>query len=62
MKNKDVKGICFICKKPVTTEQMNDNQIEMVTGPDNNKVFVHNYHSGVADKVNEEYKEVKAAS
>lgn len=48
---KEKIGECFICKKSVTNEDIN--QIEMITGPENTKVFVHNYHEGIMKELQE---------
>ena len=47
--------ICFICKESITNEEMDDNEIEMIVGPNNKKVFVHKRHKGVCKELNEEY-------
>lgn len=52
-----LKEECFICKQIIKKEDMDNNEIEMIMGPQNKKVFVHRYHKGVCKELNEEYKE-----
>lgn len=54
-KEEDIK--CFICKKTITRLEMDNEEIEMITGPENKKVFVHKSHEGVNKKVREEIAE-----
>ena len=55
MKHKEEKEnnslTCFICKSLVE----NPGEAEMIIGPNNKKVLVHDYHSGVDKEVKEEY-------
>lgn len=47
-------GECFICKKLITDNDTD--QVEMITGPEKTKVFVHNYHQGVKEELQKEEK------
>lgn len=53
----NIAGQCFICKEFITKLEMDNEEIEMITGPENKKVFVHKHHSGVDNNIKEEFKD-----
>lgn len=39
--------VCFFCREIITKKELEGNTVEMLTGPNNKKVFSHIHHKGV---------------
>lgn len=47
---------CFICNKVITNDDIAEERVEMVTNPEQKKVFVCASHIGVAKEIEESNK------